>query len=585
VIEPIATLELPDAVQDGLTLAPGDTKGPYQVSSATVSTDKLLGLLAVPGSLIYTVESPSLTNPVTGVSYATIGQNVNAQTATVSIDDGTHNTVTYRVATNVRRTADGKAAGISMDQAMTNLGQSYATCPQNDGSQVLCQINTVATVDEHHAWSVLATDDVTLGVDFDKIGLPQGAEVRLTYLVDSDGDELFDPQENLYGTSPTNADTDADGLNDYAETRTGWTVPAIGPQTDYQTYSNPLSNDIDGDGSYDACPNQAFTCGTSPYEPESVRMTDPDNPDTNSDGVQDGQQSFSEVLSYCPGCRRTPTYQTSIGSQGNDDGEFGEYGPDAVAVDRKNGFLYAADAANSRVEKFDLTGKFLIAFGSAGQGAGQFEDLSDVAVAGNGDILVLDGDGSLNRFAPNGSFIRQTTQSGANSVAVDSIGYVYLVTAPNQIVKLDAELNHTATLDVSAAQLSEPTSVAVDSTGIIYVTNAAGFDGDSADNFVVKLDAKGQLLDRWGSDGTLFTHPTGITTDPHGYLYVSDFVTDTVTKVDSAGNVLAKFGGLGTGPGMFQNPGEIDLDASCNVYVADGLNYRVQKFSYPTGCN
>src|SRR4051794_7678470 len=43
-----------------------------------------------------------------------------------------------------------------------------------------------------------------------------------------------------------------------------------------------------------------------------------------------------------------------------------------------------------------------------------------------------------------------------------------------------------------------------------------------------------------------------------------------------------KWGGIGTGPGQFRNPGQVVVDGACNVFVTDGDNSRVQKFS-PTG--
>ena len=69
----------------------------------------------------------------------------------------------------------------------------------------------------------------------------------MAYVVDSDEDGLFDVQENLYGTDINNADTDGDGLSDFVETQTGWTVPAIGPAKAYQVYSSPLAAELDGD--------------------------------------------------------------------------------------------------------------------------------------------------------------------------------------------------------------------------------------------------------------------------------------------------------------------------------------------------
>ena len=242
---------MPDSVGD-ITFAPGDTKGPYQVSSSTVSSDLLVELLANPDGIIYSIPSPSLVNPTTSQSYAVVGQNVQAQTAGITVDDGSGNPATYLVATNVARKSDGSAAGINVKAALDSIVQlDYGTCQQtNPDRQVLCRVGQVETTDEYHFWSLLTSDDLPIGSgDFDQLQLTTGSVLRMVYLVDADQDGLYDPQENLYGTDLDNADTDDDGLTDYAETQTGWTVPAIGPQKAYQIYPSPLSSDLDGDAS------------------------------------------------------------------------------------------------------------------------------------------------------------------------------------------------------------------------------------------------------------------------------------------------------------------------------------------------
>lgn len=53
--------------------------------------------------------------------------------------------------------------------------------------------------------------------------------------LDTDGDGLLDEMEEVYGTSPDQADTDQDGLNDAEEVRV-WRTDPLNPDTDNDTY-------------------------------------------------------------------------------------------------------------------------------------------------------------------------------------------------------------------------------------------------------------------------------------------------------------------------------------------------------------
>ena len=46
-----------------------------------------------------------------------------------------------------------------------------------------------------------------------------------------------------------------------------------------------------------------------------------------------------------------------------------------------------------------------------------------------------------------------------------------------------------------------------------------------------------------------------------------------------AGTFLLKWGSVGSGDAEFDNPSDVAVDASGNVYVADGVNGRIQKFT------
>jgi hypothetical protein len=81
---------------------------------------------------------------------------------------------------------------------------------------------------------------------------------------------------NTYGTSPSNPDSDFDGLNDFNEIVVNGT--------------NPNNVDTDGDGLHDGT---EVAGGSDPLLYEAGVDTDPNNPDTDGDGLNDGQEVSS----------------------------------------------------------------------------------------------------------------------------------------------------------------------------------------------------------------------------------------------------------------------------------------------------
>jgi DNA-binding beta-propeller fold protein YncE len=82
-----------------------------------------------------------------------------------------------------------------------------------------------------------------------------------------------------------------------------------------------------------------------------------------------------------------------------------------------------------------------------------------------------------------------------------------------------------------------------------------------------------------GDDEKHFGRPTDIAFLPDGTFFVSDGYQNTrVAKFDKNGKFLMKWGTPGTGPGQFNLPHSIAVDARRRVYVADRGNHRIQIF-------
>ncbi|MEA2583080.1 MAG: hypothetical protein QOF33_1165 [Thermomicrobiales bacterium] len=162
--------------------------------------------------------------------------------------------------------------------------------------------------------------------DRDGDGLPDDQEVvhgSNPDNPDSDGDGLLDGDEvALYGSSPTNGDTDGDGYLDGEEVSAGSkpndpaSFPDNGSDTDgdgltdsqeAELGTDPNNSDSDFDGYTDS---EEAGAGANPNDPasfpgntavdsdsdglsdddEAGRGTDPNNPDSDGDGLSDGQE-------------------------------------------------------------------------------------------------------------------------------------------------------------------------------------------------------------------------------------------------------------------------------------------------------
>jgi DNA-binding beta-propeller fold protein YncE len=133
-----------------------------------------------------------------------------------------------------------------------------------------------------------------------------------------------------------------------------------------------------------------------------------------------------------------------------------------IALDQE-GDLYVVDRGNSRVLKFDPSGKFLLQWGSRGTGDGQFD------MSGN----------------------------GAGFVAVDLPGNVY-VTDNTHVQKFDSQgkfLIKWGTQGTGDGQFMLALAKAIDQQNDIYVV-------DIENNVVQKFDYSGSFLLKWGGGGS-----------------------------------------------------------------------------------
>ena len=114
-------------------------------------------------------------------------------------------------------------------------------------------------------------------------------------------------------------------------------------------------------------------------------------------------------------------------------------------------------------------------------------------------------------------------------------------------------------------------------------------------NQVRKLASDGSLIVKWGTFGSAdgeFNSPKGIAVSQNGNVYVTDCGNQRIQKFSTQlVTFMTKWGSEGNGDGQFRfDTQELSMGfyraggycggyASGNVYVADTLNHRVQKFT------
>jgi sugar lactone lactonase YvrE len=191
--------------------------------------------------------------------------------------------------------------------------------------------------------------------------------------------------------------------------------------------------------------------------------------------------------------------------------------------------------------------------------------------------------------------------SSPSDAATDASGNVY-VTDGNRIRKIStagivstiAGNEAAAFADGSGAdaRFNDPAGITVDASGNIFVA-------DLGNNRIRKISATGSVTTVAGTgiqgylDGAAtdakFNFPFGVAVDASGNIFISDLGNLRIRKISPAGSVSTLAGdGLSgykdgdPGTAEFGSALGVSLDASGNVYVADGANNVIRKIS-PAG--
>jgi DNA-binding beta-propeller fold protein YncE len=186
------------------------------------------------------------------------------------------------------------------------------------------------------------------------------------------------------------------------------------------------------------------------------------------------------------------SFQLAWGSLGEGDGQFIAAGGIAVGPD---GVVYVSDERRADVQRFDADGRFLGTTGPLVTGEGDRVLSGGLAVAGDGTIWIADfRNHQIQHVDPEGAMLTAWGRHGigpdevsrTNDVALDAAGRVYVIEDTNprlQVFSPDGRLLAWIQAEHGdPGYLSDGHGVAVDAAGIVYVS-----DRDSVQAFRLRL--------------------------------------------------------------------------------------------------
>jgi DNA-binding beta-propeller fold protein YncE len=247
--------------------------------------------------------------------------------------------------------------------------------------------------------------------------------------------------------------------------------------------------------------------------------------------------------------------------------------PRGIATDSAGNF-YVADTANYRIQKFGPDGKFLATIGNGkGSGDGQFNPINEggvgtgiggIAVDAAGNIYAADTwNHRIQKFGPDGKFLAKW-------------GEFISLADPNAAGDAGRD-----------TKFYGPRGVAVGPDGNVYVT-------DTGNKRVSIFDTNGKFLRQISSNLTPeriaqnyafnqpgeMNEPIGIAVDAQGNVYVADSLNKRIQKFDAAGKFVAQWPVPGTNweSGAYLEP-FLAVDAQGNVYATAPTGTAVLKYN------
>jgi DNA-binding beta-propeller fold protein YncE len=259
--------------------------------------------------------------------------------------------------------------------------------------------------------------------------------------------------------------------------------------------------------------------------------------------------------------------------------------PRGVAVD-PSGNVFVADTGNSRIVKFDASGREVAVIGRKGSGPGEFESAWLPAVDGKGQLYVLDPRrGRVSIFGNDGKYLRKIGESAGfyspAGLAVAKDGTVAVAdTGGNRVVVFspDGQTRGEPITSTPQGKLIQPTDAAFDAKGNLYVVQPTGPNGKGT---LYRFDPEGKYQTAWVITNVPSTTDTPrLAVGPDGRVYLSDIEHGHLIAYDPEGKKATPLAFAAGDMDRFRRIGNIAVDEKGRIFVMDvdaALAYRLEK--------
>ena len=272
--------------------------------------------------------------------------------------------------------------------------------------------------------------------------------------------------------------------------------------------------------------------------------------------------------------------------------------PQGIAINGENE-VYIADTYNNRIQVFSSNGTYKRKIGSLTPGIGSYQFYHPRGLnfdQHSGALYVADTyNNRIMKFNNRDQFLYTTGVFPVlvypNQILPDGEGKLFITDTGNNRLLIFKEIGPSVThykavgdTRIGDKQYAGPYDVEVDSSGNIFVA-------DSFNHRILKYNSSGTLVSKWGSmlgvggpigygsyAGQFFV-PRQIAIDRFNNVYVADSVNHRIQKFSNSGVFLWSYGSYGTLSGFFQFPSGVAVDSKGNIFVADSENNRIQKFN------